>query len=102
MQGLQQFQFETKYDCIWIQWCLCYLTDDDCFKFLAKARDSLEVCTENPNKQGLLFVKENVAADEFIVDKDDNSIMRTEKHFSAMFEEAGYTILTQFFQKGFP
>jgi protein N-terminal methyltransferase len=37
-----------------------------------------------------------------LIDKDDNSIMRTEKHFSAIFEEAGLTILTQFYQRGFP
>lgn len=40
-QGLQEFQFTFKYDCIWIQWCLCYLTDDDCLEFLKRARDSL-------------------------------------------------------------
>lgn len=41
-----------------------------------------------------MFVKENVASEEFSVDKSDNSIMRTEKQHSAMFEEAGFTILT--------
>ena len=44
-------------------------------------------------KPGLVFVKENVAGNKFIVDKDDNSIMRTEKQFSAIFQDAGYTIL---------
>ena len=101
MQGLQEFKFENKYDCIWIQWCLCYLIDTDCLSFLEKAKDSLVRC-EDASKSGLIFVKENVAAGDFIVDKDDNSIMRTEKHFTTMFEEAGFKILTQFYQKGFP
>jgi protein N-terminal methyltransferase len=49
-----------------------------------------------------MFVKENVESQQFLIDKDDNSIMRTEKHFSTMFEEAGFQILSQFYQRGFP
>ena len=37
-----------------------------------------------------MFVKENVENEQFMIDKDDNSIMRTEKHFAAMFELAGF------------
>lgn len=101
-QGLQQFEAKEKYDCIWVQWCLCYLTDEDCLTFLERARDSLTECPDKPGRAGLLFVKENVEAGQFLIDKSDHSIMRTEKHFSAIFEEAGFTVLTQFYQRGFP
>ena len=36
-EGLQEFEFETKYDCIWVQWCLMYLTDQDCLNFFRRA-----------------------------------------------------------------
>ena len=100
--GLQAFIFEQKYDCIWVQWCLCYLTDEDCLSFLDRAREALVECPDNPQKSGLLFVKENVTSENFLVDKDDNSIMRTTMQFTTMFEETGFTILSQFYQKGFP
>jgi AdoMet dependent proline di-methyltransferase len=34
-------------------------------------------------------VKENVTGDKFLIDRSDNSIMRTTKHFEALFEESG-------------
>jgi len=37
-KGLQEFNFEEKYDCVWIQWVLSHLTDDDAIKFLIKAK----------------------------------------------------------------
>lgn len=49
-----------------------------------------------------MFVKENVALGKFKVDKDDNSVMRTEPQFRAMFENAGLEILEQFLHKDFP
>ena len=32
--GLQEHNFETQYDAIWIQWVLCYLTDNDIAELL--------------------------------------------------------------------
>lgn len=40
-KGLQEFVFEEKYDCVWIQWVLSHLTDDDAVKFLKSAKESL-------------------------------------------------------------
>jgi protein N-terminal methyltransferase len=60
LQGLQQFEPKDRYDCIWVQWCLCYLTDEDCLNFLERARESLTECPDEPTKSGLLFVKENI------------------------------------------
>lgn len=83
--GLQDFKFERPYDCIWLQWCAMYLTDADLLDFLIRSRDNLEVSEEvmdsGARKSGLLFVKENVNSDRFLVDREDNSIMRTDKHF---------------------
>lgn len=39
--GLQDFRFHIKYDCIWSNWSLCFLTDSDLFKFLNDARMNL-------------------------------------------------------------
>ena len=54
-------------------------------EFLVRSRDALEVSdevTENGvQKSGLMFVKENVNDGKFLVDREDNSIMRTDKHF---------------------
>lgn len=48
-------------------------------------------------KSGLVFVKENVSGSSFILDREDNSVMRTEKQFSALWLDSGYTIVKQFF-----
>jgi hypothetical protein len=74
-----------------------YLTDSDLFDFLVRTRDNLELSDEvnaqGVKKSGLLFVKENVNTEKFLVDRSDNSIMRTNSHFEAIFEDAGYQIL---------
>ena len=71
-----------------------YLTDADLLDFLIRARENLEVSEEvnkfGVKKSGLMFVKENVNKDIFLVDREDNSIMRTDKHFQALFEDAGF------------
>ena len=36
--GLESFNYEHKYDCVWLQWCLCYLTDTDLIEFLEKTK----------------------------------------------------------------
>ena len=99
--GLQEFDYQTRYDALWVQWCLCYLTDSDLSEFLAKTkRDGLNRTEDG--KTGLIFVKENVAGGEFILDKSDNSVMRTNKQFETIFQASGYTIMKQFIQKGMP
>lgn len=49
-KGLQEFDFEEKYDCVWIQWVLSHLTDSDAIEFLKKAKGSL-------NPGGIIVVK---------------------------------------------
>lgn len=48
--GLQDFKFEEKYDCIWIQWVFSQLTDEDGIKFLKKCKESL-------NEGGIIMMK---------------------------------------------
>jgi len=81
-----------------------YITDADLVEFFTRAKPHLTNSEEltAQGKSGLIFVKENVNAGKFLIDREDNSIMRTEEHFRALFEEAGYQILKQFYQKGFP
>ena len=74
-----------------------YLTDSDLLDFLVRTKENLEVSEEvnasGVKKSGLLFVKENVNGDKFLVDRVDNSIMRTNSHFEALLEDAGYQVL---------
>ena len=101
-KGLQEHVFDTKYDAIWIQWVLCYLTDNDIAELLIKARDTGLTRDEANGKSGLIFVKENVHAGTFLLDKSDNSVMRTHDQFSAIFQDVGYTILQDRVQRGMP
>lgn len=41
-KGLQNFNFEHKYDCIWLQWVLTYLNDEDSIAFLMRAKANLK------------------------------------------------------------
>lgn len=39
---MQEFTYEGKYDCVWVQWCALYLTDVDLLDFFIRTRDALE------------------------------------------------------------
>ena len=41
----------------------------------------------------MVFVKENVHGGTFLLDKSDNSVMRTNEQFLALFEEAEYQVM---------
>ena len=97
MVGLQEFQFEVKYDIVWVQWVLCYLTDQDLITFLHKCKANL---VDPVN--GMVFVKENVHDTSFYVDKEDNSVVRSDKLFQELFEKAGFTVVKHVYQPGFP
>ncbi len=61
--GLQEHDWSPQrpYDCIWIQWCLLYLTDPDVIVMFNKTRQALA-------PDGLIFVKENICKEGFVVD----------------------------------
>lgn len=85
--NLQDFVPEVgRYDVIWAQWVLLYLPDDDLVEFLVRCRDALK-------EQGLVCVKENVVLEgNWVVDKEDNSIARTDGQYKAIFSRAGLRV----------
>lgn len=67
--SLQGFTFDAKYDVIWVQWVLLYLTDKDLIEFLKRCKAAL---AEN----GVIVVKENCTDKGFVLDTSDCSITR--------------------------
>lgn len=85
-----------KYDLLWHQWVLLYLTDADCVAYLERCKRSL-------SGSGVICVKENVALKgQFLVDKDDNSVTRTLDQYKALFKTAGLQIVCQLQQPRWP
>jgi len=41
LKGMQEMNFDYKYDCIWIQWVIGHLTDDDLIIFMKKCKEAL-------------------------------------------------------------
>ena len=51
---LQDFEFKHEYDCVWAQWVLTHLQDNEVVEFLRKSKKN--IC-----QNGFIFVKENVS-----------------------------------------
>ena len=66
--SLEKFQFEKKYDLIWIQWCLENLEDEDLLPFLKK-------CYDNIKDDGIIIVKENL----YNIDEEEENEEEEEK-----------------------
>ncbi|KAI5069928.1 hypothetical protein GOP47_0014271 [Adiantum capillus-veneris] len=84
-----------RYDMIWVQWCIGHLTDRDLVEFFKRAKVGLR-------PYGFFVVKENTTKHGFLVDKDDNSITRSDAYYRDLFEQAGLFLLKTKMQKGFP
>lgn len=97
---MQNFKFKTQYDAIWIQWVLCYLTDDDICEFLQKTKkDGLS--RDKNGKAGLIFIKENTSDHrQFLLDTEQNAVWRNRSQFRAIFEDAGFKVLREDQQRG--
>lgn len=99
-QPLQRFEpGAERYQIVWVQWVLNYLTDADLAVFLRRAAAALA-------SDGLLFVKENMLADEpeatCAFDAEDSSVTRSEAKFLALFAAAGLDVVLRDVQKNFP
>lgn len=93
---LQDFSPECeRYDVIWVQWCIGQLPDDDFVAFFKKAKAGLK-----PN--GFFVLKENIAKSGFVLDKEDQSITRSDSYFRQLFQRCGLKIFKTKDQKGFP
>ncbi|KAH7673702.1 Alpha-N-methyltransferase NTM1 protein [Dioscorea alata] len=93
---LQEFTPEAgRYDVIWIQWCIGQLPDDDFVSFFKRAKVGLK-------PDGFFVVKENIARQGFVLDKEDNSITRSDLYFKELFNQCGLYIYKTKDQKGLP
>nr|CCD12969.1 unnamed protein product [Trypanosoma congolense IL3000] len=87
---------EKTYDLIVIQWAAIYLTDADFVAFLAHCKQAL-------TSKGYIFFKENCTCDDkFIVDKEDSSLTRSDKHYKRIFSAAGVEVVKEAMQSDWP
>ena len=84
------------YTIIWIQWVLCYLTDEDIVSFLQR-------CAKGLVDGGVIVLKENTCTDElFVLDVDDASVTRSLSYWLSSIEKAGLQVIKTTWQEGFP
>ncbi|ERN14764.1 alpha N-terminal protein methyltransferase 1 isoform X2 [Amborella trichopoda] len=94
--SLQEFTPEVgRYDVIWIQWCIGQLADDDFIAFLERAKSGLK-------PGGFFVLKENIATNGFVLDKEDKSITRSDSYFKELFIKSRLHLYKTREQKGFP
>ena len=90
-----------SYDLVWIQWVIGHLTDADTVGFLARCKAALR-------PGGFLVVKDNFFyeddedGDEYYVDRDDSSIIRSPRYMRALFKRAGLETVAEIVQDKFP
>lgn len=98
VSSLQDFSPEPgRYDVIWAQWVLLYLPDDDLIRFFERCIAGLK------NEKGMIFVKENVILEgSWLVDKEDNSISRTDTQIKAIFRQSGLRLMHEMKQTCWP
>ncbi|XP_055439562.1 N-terminal Xaa-Pro-Lys N-methyltransferase 2 isoform X1 [Bubalus kerabau] len=84
-----------RYDVIWIQWVIGYLTDKDLLAFLSRCRDGLK-------ENGIIILKDNVAREGCIFDLSDSSVTRDMGILQTLIRKSGLVVLGQQKQDGFP
>ncbi|KAJ8131795.1 hypothetical protein O1611_g1831 [Lasiodiplodia mahajangana] len=85
-----------QYDLIWLQGCVCHLTDEQLIRHLKQCKTALK------KDNGLIIIKENIAphgADIF--DPVDSTIMRQDGKFRDIFKVTGLRVVKKEVQKGF-
>ena len=96
LDSMEKAVLPHQYDVIVIQWVAIYLTDEHFAAFLAKCKAALR-----PN--GFIFFKENTNTRmNFLVDKDDSSLTRSDVHYKQIFAAAGVELVVQTQQKEWP
>jgi protein N-terminal methyltransferase len=95
LSSFQDFEFESKYDCIWIQWCLENLDDFDLINFIKKCCDAL-------SNDGLVIIKENIVAKGYVFSNSDYSKQRSDKIFKEIFTQCGLKIFKHFHHPNWP
>jgi protein N-terminal methyltransferase len=97
--GLQDWDPpKRRYSIIWIQWVLCYLTDNDIIAFLKRCSEGIL-----EDGKGVIILKENTCGDQtFVVDSEDASVCRSLPYWLKLVEAAGLRVLMQKMQSDFP
>ncbi|EDO32912.1 predicted protein [Nematostella vectensis] len=98
--GLQEFDPEAgRYDVIWCQWVMLYLTDEDFVSFLNRCKKSLK-------EGGVVCVKENVSKKDYEFDAEDSSVTRQDtgshRQYTQLFKQANLNLIKQETQKNMP
>eukprot|EP01083_Nonionella_stella_P003559 10241_1 len=98
-KSLHQFVPRVNYyDCIWCQWTLEHLTDDDLITFLKRCKKAL-----NASSNSYCVFKENVCRNNlFYVNIEASSIIRHQTVLINMFQSASLNVVQIMDQQGFP
>ena len=100
--GIQDWKPDEKYDCIWCQWSVMYLTDNDAIDFFKRCKSSI-------TSKGLIFVKDNISStdlkagkDTCMIDMEDHGLSRAYQHYLELFEKAGLQLIEAQKQSNYP
>lgn len=75
---IQDFQFTKKYDCVWVQWCCGFATDESLVGFLNRCYAALK-------PDGVLIIRDNASSSDFswAYDPEDGTLYRTKEMYEA-------------------
>ena len=101
--GLENFNPSKKrYNVIWIQWCIGYLTDWDLVLFLRRMGDALKDGSadddndKNGGESGVIVIKDNICNDmAFLADCVDCDITRSYQYLLGIIKESGLRVVTR-------
>jgi protein N-terminal methyltransferase len=100
--GAQAWEPECEYDAFWVQWVIMYLTDADAIAFLLRCKAKLK-------PGGIIFVKDNLATDDFKTDRteaqffeDDRGVCRSYCRYIELFQASGLKVLETVKQEQWP
>ena len=89
------FPEPNKYDCIWIQWVLGYLTENDLVDFIKRCKLALK-------SSGIMIIKENIAQVNPEFDEVDCSWTRTRQQYINAIHKANLHLIKDEKQRKFP
>ncbi|GAB1600567.1 N-terminal Xaa-Pro-Lys N-methyltransferase 1-B-like [Argonauta hians] len=94
--SLQDFNPEPgRYNVIWCQWVLAYLSNSDLIEFFKRCKTALV-------SGGLIAIKENVTTKERVFDETDSSFTRPKSEFISIIKKSGMKVIKSERQEGLP
>lgn len=84
---IEEFRFKHKYDLVFVQWVLEYVSHEDLLKFFTRVKLNLQ-------KNGVVIIKENVniLSDEDIIVSEEGSTIRPPDSYENIFKTLGYSV----------